>query len=212
MTKTKQKGLFITMEGPEGSGKSTHAKLLKQYIETKNFDVVLTREPGGTDVGKFIRNILLKEDVTLEKKAELLLFGADRVEHVTRVVKPALDQGKIVICDRYVDSTTAYQIGGRNLAEDTVKFINSISSDAIIPDLTIVLDVPVEIGLKRVKGGPRDRFEREEKPFHERVRRKFLEIAKEEPGRVKIIESCDTIDSVQEKIRGIVKPYLEKIK
>lgn len=205
---TKRKGLFITLEGTEGCGKSTHAKLLKQYLEDKGREVVLTMEPGGTGVGKSIRNILLDKDASIEKNAELLLFGADRAHHVSSVIKPALAQGKIVICDRYIDSTTAYQVGGRGLPEDTVKFINNLTSDGVIPDATILFDVPPEVGLKRLKGGTRDRFEKESLDFHEKIRKKFLEIAKAEPDRVKIVGSVDSIDSVQGKIRKILEPYL----
>ncbi len=209
MVKRKEKALFVTFEGTEGCGKSTHAELLKQYIESKGLEVLLTLEPGGTHVGKNIRNILLDKNVALDKYTELLLFGADRVEHVASVVKPALAEGKIVICDRYIDSTTAYQIGGRGLPEKRVKFINDLTSLGIVPDLTIILDVPVDIGLKRVMEAAKDRFEKEPKDFHERVRERFLETSKAEPNRVKVIESKESIDSVQEKIRKIVEPYLE---
>ena len=205
---SKRKGLFITLEGTEGCGKSTHAKLLKSYLQDKGHEVVLTLEPGGTGVGKSIRDILLHRDASIDKAAELLLFGADRAHHVSSVIKPALAQGKIVICDRYIDSTTAYQVGGRGLPEDAVKFINNLSSEGVCPDVTILFDVPVEVGLKRLKGGMRDRFEKESLDFHEKIRMRFLEIAKAEPDRVKIVGSHDSIDSVEEKIRKILEPYI----
>jgi len=136
MDKSKN-GLFITFEGGEGCGKSTHSKMLEKYLKGKGYNVLLTREPGGTKLGKNIRDILLSEKTILADGTELMLFAADRLEHVDKVIKPELQNGKIVICDRFTDSTTAYQIGGRGVAEDMVRYINCISSEGLIPDRTI---------------------------------------------------------------------------
>ena len=208
MGKNTDKGLFITFEGTEGCGKSTHVKLLKQFLDQNNIRSVVTFEPGGTPVGQKIRKLLLDKTATFHENAELLLFGADRIEHVSTVIKPALKEGKSVICDRYIDSTTAYQEGGRGLPKDRVEFINGLSSQGVVPDITIILDLPSSEGLKRVKESVRDRFESESMDFHDRVRNKFLDIARAEPHRVKVVSSIESIDTVQGKIREIVREYL----
>ncbi len=198
--------MFITFEGPEGSGKSTHIRRLKSYLEGKGRRVLLTREPGGTQVGKFIREILLNPESVLDETTEVYLFAADRSEHVSKIIQPALAEGKWVISDRFVDSTLAYQIGGRGLPEDLVRYINMISAKGLAPDLTLLLDVSPEIGIKRaVVNGAADRFEKEKIEFHQRVREKYLEIASDDPQRVKVINTDNKdIESVQELIRKII--------
>ena len=198
--------MFITFEGPEGSGKSTHIKRLKSYLEGKGRRVLLTREPGGTQVGKLIREILLNPESVLDETTEVYLFAADRSEHVSKIIQPALAEGKWVISDRFVDSTLAYQIGGRGLPEDLVRYINMISAKGLAPDLTLLLDVSPEIGIKRaVVNGAADRFEKEKIEFHQRVREKYLEIAGDDPQRVKVINTDNKdIESVQELIRKII--------
>lgn len=198
--------MFITFEGPEGSGKSTHIRRLKSYLEGKGRRVLLTREPGGTQVGKFIREILLNPESVLDETTEVYLFAADRSEHVSKIILPALAEGKWVISDRFVDSTLAYQIGGRGLPEDLVRYINMISAKGLAPDLTLLLDVSPEIGIKRaVVNGAADRFEKEKIEFHQRVREKYLEIASDDPQRVKVINTDNKdIESVQELIRKII--------
>lgn len=202
--------MFITFEGPEGCGKSTHANRLKSFLEKKGHQVLLTREPGGTQVGKQIRDLLLNPESVLDETTEVYLFAADRSEHVSKIIKPALASGKIVISDRFVDSTLAYQIGGRNLPEDLVRYINMISSKGLIPDLTILLDVSSEVGLKRAtQVGDLDRFEKEKLQFHKNVRDKYLEIAKNNPERIKVIKTDNaSIEEIQEKIRGLVSSCL----
>lgn len=202
--------MFITFEGPEGCGKSTHTKKLKSYLESKGHRVLLTLEPGGTQVGKHIRNLLLDPKSVLDETTEVHLFAADRSEHVVKIIKPALAEGKIVISDRFTDSTLAYQIGGRDLPEDLVRYINMISSKGLIPDLTILLDVSPEVGIKRAKQvSEADRFEQEKLKFHENVRKKYLEIAKNEPDRVKVIYTDNQgIDEIQEQIRKIIDEKL----
>ena len=203
--------MLISFEGPEGCGKSTHTKLLKEYLESKGKKVVLTFEPGGTELGQKLRKILLHSSKELDQIAELALFAADRAEHVAKVILPALKAGKWVICDRYLDSTLAYQIGGRGLPEDLVRYFNMISCRGVLPDITFLLDVPSAFGLKRAgKVKKADRFEKEKLSFHARVRDKYLSIAENEPERIKIIAtSKDDIKKVQLSIQ---KELLEKLK
>lgn len=204
--------MFITFEGGEGCGKSTHAKRLKTYLEGKGYKVLLTQEPGGTQIGKELRAVLLKPQVTLEELTEVYLFAADRSEHVKKIILPALASKKIVISDRFIDSTIAYQVGGRGLLEDLIEFINMTSSQGVIPDLTFLLDVSPEIGIARaIKDAPADRFEKEKIEFHQKVREKYLEIAKGNPKRIKVINTdSKSIEEIQEALRKIVTAYLKK--
>ncbi|MFH1683332.1 MAG: dTMP kinase [Candidatus Margulisiibacteriota bacterium] len=197
-------------EGPEGCGKSTHSKKLKNHLESKGHKVLLTQEPGGTQVGKHIREILLNPDSVLDGTTEVYLFAADRSEHVSKIMLPALKEDKIVISDRFVDSTLAYQIGGRGLPEDLVRYINMVSSKGLIPGLTILLDVSPEIGIKRaMEVGKPDRFEKEKLQFHQKVRDKYLEIAKNNPERIKVVNTDNRgIDEIQDEIRKIVDEKL----
>ena len=147
-----KKGVFITFEGTEGCGKSTHAKLLRSYFKSLGKKVVATLEPGSTRIGKEIRKILLGTEETLAKNAELFLFACDRSQHVEQIILPALSDGAIVICDRFTDSTLAYQVGGRKLPEELVRYINAVSSNGLVPDLTFLLDVSPMVGLPRAIG------------------------------------------------------------
>lgn len=198
--------MFITLEGPEGSGKSTQATKLKSFLEGKGFKVVLTHEPGGTQVGKHIREMLLHPEGKFDQTTEIFMFAADRAEHVSKIIQPALKKGKVVVSDRFTDSTLAYQCGGRGLPEDQVRYTNMVSSKGLTPDLTILLDVTPETGIKRAtQNGTSDRFEKEKIEFHKKVRRKYLQIAKEDPERVKVIKTEDKdIDKIQNEIRRIV--------
>ncbi|MDD4179788.1 MAG: dTMP kinase [Candidatus Margulisbacteria bacterium] len=198
--------MFITFEGPEGCGKSTHSTRLKTYLEGRGERVLLTREPGGTQIGKNIRDLLLDPRSVLDRTTEVYLFAADRSEHVAKIILPALKEGKIVISDRFIDSTIAYQIGGRQLPEDLVRYLNMVSAKGLVPDLTILLDVPPQVGLKRAaQKGAVDRFEKEVLDFHGRVREKYLEIARENPDRIKMIDTeKTTIEDIQEQIRKII--------
>jgi dTMP kinase len=198
--------MFITFEGPEGCGKSTHSKRLKTYLENKGHRVVLTQEPGGTLMGKRFRELLLHPESVLNKTSEIFLFAADRSEHVSKIIRPALFERKIVISDRFTDSTIAYQIGGRGLPEDMVRYINEVSSKGLVPDLTLLLDVSPETGIKRAtQNGSVDRFEGEKIDFHQRVREKYLEIARNHPKRIKVVNTDGRgIDEIQDEIRKIV--------
>lgn len=201
--------LFITFEGGEGCGKSTHSKLLKRYLEGKGYKVVLTLEPGGTGIGKYLRQILLKGKKLASRYSELLLFAADRAEHVEKVIKPALKAGKIVICDRFIDSTTAYQHGGRGIDARIVQAINRLSSSALVPDLTFLLDIDPKLGIRRgTRHTGKDKFESENGGFHQRVRQVYLKIAKDQSKRVKVISSLGKIKEVQEKIRELTDEKL----
>ena len=198
--------MFITFEGGEGCGKSTHAKMLKEHLESLGKSVVLTKEPGGTEIGDIFRKALLDNDLSVELLTEIFLFCADRVEHVEKVIRPALSEGKIVISDRFIDSTIAYQLGGRALPEDLVRYLNWISSKGLLPDITFLLDIPVEEGIKRaLKRGDLNRFEHEILAFHERVREKYNEIAADNPKRIKVISTIKDINEVQNEIRGHIK-------
>lgn len=198
--------MFLTFEGGEGCGKSTHVKLLAEHLISQGREVVVTHEPGGTPVGEAIRRTLLNKETGLEVLSEIFLFAADRVEHLEKVIKPALSAGKVVISDRYIDSTIAYQLGGRGLPEDLVRYINWVSCKGLIPDITFLLDVPVEEGLKRTRQrGAEDRFEAEILAFHERVRDKYLGIARDNPERIKVIQSVGSIEEVNRQIRDLIK-------
>jgi len=208
-----RQGLFITFEGPEGCGKSTQTYKLAEALRADGLDVVTTREPGGTAVGQQIREILLNpENASLVRKTEVLLFAADRVQHLEEKVRPALEQKKIVLCDRYLDSTTAYQIGGRGLDQGLIKEINHISTLGLMPQLTFLLDIPVDEGLKRATQQGKDRFEKEMLSFHEKVRQKYLELAARDKKRIKIIDGLGTIVAVHQEIlqeaRNFIKKYV----
>ena len=198
--------MFITFEGPEGCGKSTQARELKVFLESRGKEVVLTHEPGGTALGTQIRDLLLHSKGAVDAISELCLFAADRAEHMRQLIMPSLSSGKIVISDRFVDSTLAYQIGGRGLPEDLVRYLNMISSKGIMPDITFLLDVSPEIGLKRatrVQGA--DRFEQEKIVFHAKVRQKYLEIAQDNPKRVIILNTEENgVDEIKKEIQHII--------
>ncbi|RKZ20429.1 dTMP kinase [bacterium] len=199
------KGFFISFEGVEGSGKTLQSALL--FNTLKNFyDTILTREPGGTEAGEKIREILLH--VSVDPVTELLLFCAARREHVERVIRPALEEGKIVICDRFMDSTLAYQGGGRGISFEIIQELNRISTGGLEPDLTILLDVPPEVGIKRIRG-ERDRIEKEELEFHRRVREAYLEIARREPHRVVVVDGTGEPEEVRKNIEKIVMGRLK---
>lgn len=201
--------MFITFEGGEGCGKSTHARLLKEYLSGRGRSVVLTREPGGTELGRYLRGFLLRRGRLKSPFSELLLFAADRAEHVARTIAPSLKKGRIVICDRYIDSTTAYQIGGRRLPRAFVREVNRVSSAGIKPDLTILLDVDPAEGIRRgTRHTGKDRFESENMAFHRRIRAAYLAIARKDPRRVKVISSSEPMGDVQDTIRRLVNEKL----
>lgn len=192
-------GLFVTFEGGEGSGKSTQTQLLKERLEKEGCTVVALREPGGTPLGEAVRRLLLHREAELTAEAELLLFLAARAELV-RVIRPALDRGEIVVCDRFSDSTLAYQGYGRGLDVDEVRRLNAWATGGLVPDLTVLLDLPVDVGRKR-KHAEDDAFQRERDPFHERVRQGYLTLAKSEPERWLVLDASLGVDTLAERIR-----------
>jgi dTMP kinase len=196
---------FITFEGIEGCGKSTQADLVREFLEGRGFSVLVTREPGGSPIGEQIRRILLEPaNHGMVALTELLLYEASRCQHVEAVIKPALDVGKVVICDRFFDASTAYQGYGRGLDIAMVGRLNLVATGGRKPDLTIVLDLPVDVGLKRL-GKKLDRIEREAVEFHQRVRRGYLRIAQDEPGRVKVVNAAGSIDDTLLEVKRLIE-------
>jgi len=195
----KKRGRFITLEGPEGSGKSTQIRGLASFLKKRGRKVLLTREPGGPEASERIRQLLLDPRGTLEPLTELLLYEAARAEHVARWVEPALKKGVWVLCDRFTDSTIAYQGAARNLSRETIAALNRIACQGVSPDLTFVLDIDARTGLKRAAKakGHHDRLEKENLGFHQRVRRGFLEIAKMDARRVKVLPPGSVSQTLQ---------------
>ena len=192
-------GIFIAFEGGEGTGKTTQSQLLKQWLEQEGETVVLSREPGGTDLGQGLRKILLGHETgEISPRAEALLYAADRAHHVYSVITPALDRGDVVITDRYFDSSIAYQGAGRVLSPSEVARISRWATESLFPTLTIVIDQPAEVGLARLES--RDRLEAQPLDFHERVRQEFLQIAAEDPERYLIVDGTQSIDEIHEEI------------
>ncbi len=206
------KGRFITFEGIEGSGKSSQISLLADHLRSKHRTVTFTREPGGTPIGDQVRKILLDpQNKALDPSAELLLYAASRAQHLTEVIRPALERGDLVLCDRFSDATIAYQGYGRGLDLAMIHALDRLVTAGMRPDLTILLDVEAAVGLARARGrndlqglGAEARFENEALAFHERVRQGYLVLAREAPERMQIVDAALTPLLVQEKVREIV--------
>ena len=198
--------MFITFEGPEGSGKSSQLPALASFLESRSYDVVSTREPGGTRIGNQIREILMRMDNTeLHPRTEILLFQAARAQLIEELILPSLAEGKVILCDRYGDSTLAYQGYGHGLDLDRLKLILEFATSGLKPDLTILLDVDVMVGLKRKKAKEEwNRMDAFELSFHERVRRGYHELVSQEPARWKIVDASQSQEQVQVDIRQIV--------
>ncbi|MEC4686532.1 MAG: dTMP kinase [Nitrospirota bacterium] len=203
-------GVFITFEGIEGSGKSTVSELASKYLASNGFKVIHTYEPGDTAAGKEIRSILLDPaHKGMHPVTELLLYFADRAEHVHHLIAPALKRGDVVLCDRFTDSTMAYQGFGRGLDLKMLRDIDAVARDGVWPELTILLDLDVRAGLQRNShAGKKDRIEMEEIAFHERVREGFLSIARKEPERVKVVDASRPIDAVFAEVRALMDQML----
>ena len=191
--------LFITFEGADGCGKTTQIELLNKYLQQKGFKTLVTREPGAKGLGEKLREILLNYNGEVSPNCESFLFLADRAQHVDCVIKPALKDGVIVLCDRHTDSTVAYQGYGRQLDIEQIKKLNEIAVNGLKPDLTIVFDIDIETSMQRV-GKTKDRMESAGMDFFNRVRNGYLAIAKDEPNRVKVINAADTIERIHEKV------------
>jgi len=199
-----KKGLFITFEGPEGSGKTTLMRHFGDYLGKRKVPVVLTREPGGSKLSTQLREwILNRLKYRLTPEAELFLFLADRAQHAWEILGPELGKGKVVLCDRYTDSTLAYQGGGRGFSNALLREMNGMAARGLKPDLTVLCDVPVETGLRRalVRSKGKDRMEREKFPFHRRVRKTFLQIAASEPRRFLVLDARKGKEEVWEDLR-----------
>ena len=214
----KNKPLFITIEGGEGSGKTTHSLLLKEYLENKGYAVLLTREPGGTALAETIRKILLNPNSNLAPLSELLLFEASRVQHIEEIVLPALRSGKLVICDRFTDATVAYQGYGRNLNLPLINRLNKAASLGIEPVITLYMDINPNLGLSKAKeldkeayGKSGDRIERESVDFHKNVRKGYLAQAKKYPERIKVIKTLKEKEMTQLSIRKAVDKALKNV-
>jgi len=208
LTATEQ-GIFITLEGPEGAGKTTQLKLVSRKLESLNCRHIITRDPGGTALGKQIRRILLNPDNPVEPTAELLLYQADRAQNVAEVIRPALNAGLIVFCDRYIDSTIAYQGYGRGLSLDLIAQLNEVSTGGLMPNLTILFDLESEEGLGRRHPGSHDRLEQEALEFHQKVRLGYLELAKRDPERWRTIDAARPLTVVQDAFCKVLSEKLE---
>jgi dTMP kinase len=202
-------GVFLALEGGEGAGKSTQAALLVEWLEGLGHRVLLTREPGGTEVGKILRHIVLDNGTgELSPRTEVLLYAADKAEHVDQVVLPALADGDIVLTDRYVDSTLAYQGAGRHLDPAEVEHVARWATSSLRPHLTIVLDINPAIGHTRFEGA--DRIESEPLEFHQRVRSHFLELAAADPEHYLVVNGEDPAEQIHASVRAAVEPWLSQ--
>lgn len=201
---TKKPGTFISLEGPDGAGKTTQLKLLSKYLDSINCQYIITRDPGGTPLGKQIRRIVLHSESAIDPTAELLLYQADRAQHVSEIIAPSLSKGLVVLCDRYVDSSLAYQGYGRNIDLALIRQLNEIATGGLMPELTILFDIDSEAGLSRLHPSGHDRLECEAMDFHKRVRNGYLELAKQEPDRWRVIDASRAMSAVQEDFQSII--------
>lgn len=204
------RGLFITLEGGEGAGKSTSLTFIREYLEQAGRRVVITREPGGTPLGEKIRELLLHGRENMDVDTELLLMFAARAEHLARVIRPALADNACVVCDRFTDATYAYQGGGRGVPEARIRVLEDWVQQGLRPDLTMLLDIPVGQGLGRagLRSAP-DRFEREKVDFFERVRNRYMTAAASEPQRIRVIDAACDIPQVQAQLRIALEAILQ---
>ena len=207
-------GLFITLEGPEGAGKSTNREYLAELLVQAGIEVVLTREPGGTPLAERIRELLLAPDSEIMAvDTELLLVFAARAQHLAGVIRPALARGAVVLCDRFTDATYAYQGGGRGLAYERIAILEQFVQGDLRPDLTLVFDLPVEVGLARAAArGKLDRFEQEQQSFFEAVRQTYLARAAQAPERYRILDAAQPLSQVQADLAALVPALLERIR
>jgi len=226
-------GVFLTLEGPEGAGKTTQARLLVAHLRAAGREVLHLREPGGTEIGERIRALLLDPRYrAMAARTEMLLFAAARAQLVAEVIAPALARGTLVVCDRYVDASLAYQGAGRGLGIEVVRDVNAVATGGLVPDLTLLLDLEPAVGLGRLReaagqgprppappgagGGPPDRWdggdrlEREALAFHERVREGFLSLARNEPERIRVIDARRAVADVQREIQEVVEAFLQR--
>ena len=205
--------MFISLEGPEGSGKTTQARLLAGWLRQQGYEVILTREPGGTEIGDQIRAVLHDpHNTAMDARTEILLYSASRAQHVAQLIQPALAAGRVVVSDRYADSTLAYQGYGRGLDLETLRRVTAFATGGLKPDLTLYLDVPPEEGLQRKRSGGAEwnRLDAETLEFHQRVRAGYLELARQEPQRWAVVEATRSIEEVQTEVRRVVQAGLRR--
>jgi dTMP kinase len=210
------RGKFITFEGIDGSGKSTQLRLLAGDLRVRGFDVLTTFQPGGTPLGRRLREAFLETEENVHPMAELLLFAADRAQHVNFLIKPALAAGRIVISDRYADATAAYQGAGRGFDEKIIDQVIELATDGMKPDLTLFFDIPIQKAILRTNSRTDDeaiknRMDQETTEFYERVRKAYLKIAEKEPQRFRIVDASGSIEEVHAQVLEIIKKFLEKI-
>jgi dTMP kinase len=207
-------GAFITFEGIDGCGKSTQLRLLASELRVRGLEVVNTREPGGTPLGQKLRAALLDVQEQVDPLAELLVFAADRAQHVRTLLRPALAENKIVLSDRYADATVAYQGSGRGFRPELIKELVQLATDGLQPDLTLLFDLSVAESAvrtrKRFEAKHSDRLDREEAAFHTRVRDAYLELAKANPGRVRLIDARGSVQETHQLVMDIVMPFLQE--
>jgi len=208
-------GSFITFEGIDGCGKSTQLRLLASFLRMRGLEVITTREPGGTPLGKRIRTVLLDPEGEVDPLAELLLYAADRAQHVRTILRPALLSGSLVLSDRYADATAAYQGAGRDFTPATIQKVIELVTEGLKPDLTLIFDLPVAECLartqRRTEGENKaDRLDIEDAAFHTRVRNAYLKIAADEPERVRIINATGSVNETHQRVLEVVMPFLER--
>jgi len=206
-------GTFITFEGIDGSGKSTQLRLLANLLQQEGCEVLLTREPGGTPVGNRLRAALLDAHEEVDPLTELLVFAADRAQHVRRVLRPALQSGRIVFSDRYADATRAYQGAGRGFSPELIEEIIQLATEGLKPDLTVLFDLPIEDSTARTRrrgNGTQqgDRLDAEDDDFHTRVRKAYLQLAESEPDRIKIVNTNQPLELTHQSVKEIIIPFL----
>ena len=202
------RGVFITFEGGDGSGKSTQIQSVREWFESRGREVIVTREPGGTELGTEIRRLVQNGPEDVDARTEALLYAADRAYHVATVIAPALERGAVVLGDRYIDSSLAYQGAARSLGVDEIASLSAWATRGLYPSLTFLLDLPPEVGARRRTDAP-DRMERESMDFHERVRHEYLRLADAEPDRIVVIDAVGTVDEVFSEIRGVLVERFE---
>lgn len=202
-----KKGYFITFEGADGCGKTTQIELLDKFLKEKGLKTLMTLEPGASDLGKDLRQILLHYEKPVSDEAEMFMYLADRAQHAQMIIKPALEDKKIVLCDRYTDSTVAYQGYGREGDIEQINILNKIATKGLKSDLTILFDVESEIAQSRL-GKTKDRLESQGMEFHKKVRKGYLELAKQDPQRIKVVNANRTIDEVWQDVKKIVEELL----
>jgi dTMP kinase len=213
MSENKYPGIFVTLEGIEGVGKTTSMRFLAEYLHQHDVPVLITREPGGTPLADDIRHFLLNEhDEEVQPETELLLMFAARAQHIAKVIRPALQAGKLVICDRFTDTSYAYQGAGRGIEKSKIKALEDVVQDGLKPDLTILLDAPIEVGLSRIqKREKTDRFESETKNFFVKCRQGYLELAAAEPERFVTVNADQSLESLQKELVGILASAIKQV-